>query len=449
MSGPKISIYEVFPKQNFINAIKQIIDCKKEINRAFDYFNVLEDQIQSLLSTFELINKREGSCCNEIALLDDLQKSISQKSQLFKRRVSNVQNIKMGDVKFIFADNRLTESKGILKKSQKLLKDISAAQKDVENILINMDKKALEFTREIENTIADEIAMRQMSDILECDLEDKKLEIKKQEIERELRIVSADSWCPIEFKNRIISADDALSKISSQEALNVFQAITLEPLIKQIKIAQANAASERKEYDKLYEQFSALCGAAGILEPEKNISLQQLKDKIAELEKQIVIQAQQSYISDCVNEAMVEMGYDIIGNRSVAKKSGKKFRNELYSYGDGTAVNVTYDSEGQIAMELGGLDRTDRLPTLDETNILCKEMESFCLDFKELEERIKAKGVVLKSRISMAPPSGEYAAIINISDYNVPADDNIEEITFHKKSSKPEAKHYMRTENKK
>ena len=116
---------------------------------------------------------------------------------------------------------------------------------------------------------------------------------------------------------------------------------------------------------------------------------------------------------------MEEMGYSVIGSREVTKKNGKHFRNELYTYGEGTAVNVTYSSDGKIAMELGGVDTTDRLPDAQETSVLCESMECFCDDFKEIEKRLLAKGVVLASRISMLPPSAEYAQIINTIDYKM------------------------------
>ena len=116
---------------------------------------------------------------------------------------------------------------------------------------------------------------------------------------------------------------------------------------------------------------------------------------------------------------MEEMGYIVIGSREVTKKNGKHFRNELYTYGEGTAVNVTYSSDGKIAMELGGVDTTDRLPNDQETSILCKSMELFCDDFKEIERRLLTKGVVLADRISLLPPDAEYAQIINTADYHM------------------------------
>ena len=75
-----------------------------------------------------------------------------------------------------------------------------------------------------------------------------------------------------------------------------------------------------------------------------------------------------------------------------------------------------------IAMELGGLAHEDRIPTEEECDILVDGMEEFCSDFEEIERRLSEKGVVLKSRIMLSPPTVEHAAIINAGDYEI-ADD--------------------------
>ena len=61
----------------------------------------------------------------------------------------------------------------------------------------------------------------------------------------------------------------------------------------------------------------------------------------------------------------------------------------------------------------------DRLPDANERVALRKTMESFCRDFHEIEERLSARGVILNSRLSMAPPEEAYAQIINLNDYEL------------------------------
>ena len=48
-------------------------------------------------------------------------------------------------------------------------------------------------------------------------------------------------------------------------------------------------------------------------------------------------------------QVMREMGYHVVGRREVVKKSGRKFRNELYHFSEGAVVNITYATNGQIA----------------------------------------------------------------------------------------------------
>ena len=143
-----------------------------------------------------------------------------------------------------------------------------------------------------------------------------------------------------------------------------------------------------------------------------------MKQNMTEIQTELEKSEEQAYISRSIDEVMLEMGYSLIGQRSVTKKSGKKFRNELYTFSEGTAVNITYSASGQITMELAGLDLSDRLPDADESRLLCEEMESFCGKFTEFERRLAEKGVFSK-HISILPPSSEYAQIINTNDYQM------------------------------
>ena len=68
-------------------------------------------------------------------------------------------------------------------------------------------------------------------------------------------------------------------------------------------------------------------------------------------------------------------------------------------------------------MELGKPDRVDRLPSDTETEMLVHEMEAFCHDFAEIEERLRAYGVEVADRITMLPPTAEHAQIINVEEY--------------------------------
>ena len=97
-------------------------------------------------------------------------------------------------------------------------------------------------------------------------------------------------------------------------------------------------------------------------------------------------------------------------------------------------------------MELGGVARQDRLPTDEETEILTRDMESFCGEFSEFERRMKEKGIIVGSRIALAPPTREYATIINVSDYEITNGAHAAEINARKKKTTPEKRVIRRDE---
>ena len=113
------------------------------------------------------------------------------------------------------------------------------------------------------------------------------------------------------------------------------------------------------EFEELETEYMVLCSQLHITSKKFVISessVAELKVEIAKLENELFEDGEQEYIADIIDKVMEEMGYDLIGNREVTKKSGKRFHDELYTFSEGTAVNIRYDNQGKIAMELGGID---------------------------------------------------------------------------------------------
>ena len=79
--------------------------------------------------------------------------------------------------------------------------------------------------------------------------------------------------------------------------------------------------------------------------------------------------------TESLDQVMYDMGYRVVGLIEVVKKSGRKFRNELFHFSEDSVNNVTYKAaNGQISMELGGADTCDREPSEEESSVLCDEM---------------------------------------------------------------------------
>lgn len=234
-----------------------------------------------------------------------------------------------------------------------------------------------------------------------------------------------------ELRRDISDAQQKLATIENEDFLHNFGSMTVAKLEKDCRSYSELRREIGEEYDRLLASYHALCEEAGQNPqgvPFSRSATERLTQLIAELEAQIVRSEEQSYISRCIDEVMEDMGYCLIGNRSVVKKSGAEFRSELYSFGEGTAVNVTYSSAGNITLELGGLDKTDRIPELTEADRLAEDMRSFCGRFSEFERRLLEKGVE-SEHISLLPPDAAYAQIINLSDYDITGEVSRREFT--------------------
>ena len=247
----------------------------------------------------------------------------------------------------------------------------------------------------------------------------------RSETEQRLAQMQRSDFLPRTYKDEISSAITRLKEITDDIFLKNFVAVSVNPIIKKADGFIAEYRQCRDEFDRLYAEYAVLCELYGYVAQEyvcSRSSIQTIEAEIERIKKAAAEDDEQAYISDCLDEVMVEMGYTVLGSREVTKRNGKRFRSELYSYGEGTAVNITYSADGKIVMELGGIDTSDRVPTAQETDKICDSMEQFCDDFKEIEKRLLAKGVVLADRVSLLPPDAQYAQIINTSDYSMEAE---------------------------
>lgn len=201
------------------------------------------------------------------------------------------------------------------------------------------------------------------------------------EIKFELEQMSENETLPGELKAQISVALGSVANITDSEYLKNFKAVTLQKI--------------KKSYKEFVEAFEA-----------------------ERLEK-LVLAEEQEYIAAAIDEVIVEMGYELLGGKQVLKKSGKLSKSELYAFDHNTSLLVTYSDDGKIAMEIGAPDNEDREPTEHEKARLAYDMEQFCGNFSEIEEKLAEKGIILKDRVAMFPPTVEYAQIFNTTDFEM------------------------------
>jgi len=410
MSGPKTSRYTLTPEQ------RRILEEQRRLERRIA---VASEKIKRSAKNVLLLG---GDFSEDCAVAEELCKRIGEDGGV-RERVEEIKSLA------VMID-------GIKKKADK---------SNVE--LLEADARTagdhLERARKLAHEIG-EISLRNRTELkkgLESDIDkgfstsfaDLKLPKEKtfSEILSERSIplekMKMNTFLP---KELLLSIEESLLRMRTfeeREFLENYYALNVTPLLKKCEDFISEYEKCKDEFESLYSEYVALCELYYYTAQEYVCSRESVKlltNEIERIKSEVEEDDERDYIMKCLDEVMEEMGYPVIGSRDVVKKNGKRFHSELYSYRDGTAINVTCSSDGRIAIELGGVDDSDRLPSPEEVSALCRSMDSFCGDFCKIEQRLKEKGVVVSERISLLPPSSEYAQIINADDYEtqVPVD---------------------------
>lgn len=405
MSGPKTSRYTLTPEQRRILAEQRELERRKSVaSESIRRYNKRLMQIGSMFSTAKQVS---GELMSRIGNDGGFADKIRELEGIISPIAPVISKTNSDDV--VSLENTSKTVAESLEKAEKLVTELSriSAQNEIE---LQTTLRA-EIDKGFKTSFADiEVASQ-------TDMSENKNKIRVQLLQMKGN-VNLSAELTVELEKTISNLD----AIDNEAFLKNYSSVTVSPLLKRCRQYLNEYEACHEQFETLYAEYIALCDLYFYVAQEYpccNASIEALKTEIKRIKDSVDADDEQAYISDCLDEVMEEMGYTVIGSREVTKKNGKHFRNELYTYGEGTAVNVTYSSDGKIAMELGGVDATDRLPNDHETVVLCESMEQFCDDFKEIEKRLFAKGIVLADRISLLPPSAEYAQIINTTDYNM------------------------------
>ena len=405
MSGPKSARDTLTPEQRRILA--EARECERKTKRELDKLQQHSGELASL-------KERLGTATTSIDMLVDRVGDGNEVQQSIRNSITQIKAI-------------IQESAGLSMQSG--LENLQAFNSKAKTVEENARKLAVQYenqsneinailSKKIEDSITGGMSIRIDDEIVKPQsyLESQKAKIKDALHEIQSSNVSSDLQ-----KEGIIILDRAQG-ITDDSFIDNYYAMTVLPYIKRCKAYEEQIKEYGEEFGELvskYRYYSEYLGMPVISFTFSMDTLNSLRHEVAELESQSAKIEEQQYISESLDQVMRDMGYNVVGSREVVKKSGRKFRNELYHFSEGSVVNVTYAANGQISMELGGVDTCDREPSEEESSVLCDEMVEFCDEFPEIERRLKEKGVVLMNRISMLPPAEEYAQIINVSDFNM------------------------------
>lgn len=451
MSGPKISVYDLnqVAKANLngqIRCERDCVACAQQINESLRQATSYRLQIENLITATDLMTNRGVKPPIGKEDLQKLAVRLRDESEIIRKKLEETKPVI--STKYEISEEALVQKKADLDRIRKLKKQAETLRNDLDAAIYQGKQSQAAVTSKIERSIAADLSGYFSFDDLAPSDDGPTAEELIGEIKNKLILMQKTNDLPRYLSGEISQALVSLEKVRTIESIRLFNSVTIKKLEIHISEYQAEIIHQKEEFADSLARYQALCAMLEKVPVAFSYSAEAsavLKQEIEAMEMIVIKQHEQQYISECVDQVMADMGYDLIGTRDVKKRNGKQFHNELYAFDEGTAVNVTYSSDGQIAMELGGLSREDRLPTTEETQVLTEDMESFCGEFAEFEKRLRAKGIVLSNRIAMSPPSADYVAIINVNDYSISTDKQFSEISVaHKKKTKAAEKKVLR-----
>ena len=436
MSGPKTSEYTLTPEQRAnLNAQNR---CDSSILACIERIRVLQNQLSVSFGSVQLYD----NCGNDesVALTNRLKEKMSEIESIKKSlsdRFDTMSGYQRPGV-ITISDEELSRKKAILEKLNTVKKETTKLLKDVEGCIKQSAELKSQISSDIQENLGDAFSLSwdvpQVPDT----------PVVKDDITTTLISLLSTPTLPLELRVKVQNAIDKANSIHNDDFIKNFNAVTVKPLVDECQDYIKNIEIYGAEFEELEAEYKILCADAHITPKMFTMSesgIAELKAEISKLEAEALENSEQEYIAEAIDEVMEEMGYDLIGSREVTKKSGKRFRDELYTFSEGTAVNIRYDNQGKIAMELGGIDKTDRLPSSSEASRLEDEMVAFCDKFTEFEKRLAAKGIICKNRVRHLPPKAEYAQIINSSDYDMKKE--VETFKAERRSEKTANKKYL------
>lgn len=391
MSGPKISRYSL--SAELVRVLEEQRGCELRLIIANEKINGVERR-----TSYRRKWVVEQNITVQSAPANDIPAEDTSREALLSQVDSLLSRI---EVKSVTSPEKTSETEGIVSQTETIPATNEATPKE-----------------ELHNTIGMG-ATPSFGDAVSSTFSQSSLQ--REEVLKQLEQLDIDIL-PQALKTKIYDTIQQLDLITDPTYLKNFIAVRVNPLIKQVDRIISEYEECQTEFESLYSEYVALCKMYSYVAQKYECShagIQSLRTELARINQVASKEDEQAYISDSLDKVMQEMGYSVLGTREVKKRNGKHFRNKLYSFEEGTAVNVTYSSDGKIAMELAGLDTCDRIPTSEETDILCESMEKFCDDFKKIEKQLQKKGIILVERVSLLPPDADYAQIINTSDYTM------------------------------
>lgn len=202
----------------------------------------------------------------------------------------------------------------------------------------------------------------------------------------------------IEIKNIINEKN-----ISENYKINI-----LEGFIKDIYAKENKYIEEEKRNKEILERYNDLFLSYEILNEKldkkktitKSEDITEIKRQINGLEVEVENlkgyigeKEDYEYVIESVDEAMNELGYNIISSE-VLKKVNRKIVDNIYEFDERSILNVFTSDNGTMMFEITGVsDKKREMSSLEKLKIK-ESMDSFCGEYEIIKKKLEKKGIV-------------------------------------------------------
>ena len=336
MSGPKSARYTLTPEQRRILA--EARERERKTKRELDKLQKHRRELASLKEKLVAATTSIDMLVDRVGEGNEIQQSISKSITQIETIIQEAAGFsKQSGLESLQSFN--TKAKTVEELARKIVAQYESQSSEINAAL----------SKNIEDSITEGMSIRIDDEIVkpQSHLESQKAKIK--DVLHEIQSLNISS----DLQKEGIAILKRAQEITDDSFIDNYYAMTVLPYIKRCKAYEEQIKEYGEEFDELvskHRYYSECLGMPVISFTFSMDTLNSLRHEVAELESLNAKIEEQQYISESLDQVMHDMGYNVVGSREVVKKSGRKFRNELYHFSEGSVVNVTY-----AAMTGGGV----------------------------------------------------------------------------------------------
>lgn len=419
MSGPKLSAYELEQRKRaeIANCQSRIVTIKSFALSAIQMIHsecITLERHQRIIESSSISENEKELAVNEIeSIVSTLKELVSEYNQIVDSPSGATLEDLKADCEKLSAARSQIDSKvsTIISSSSKYAGILNAAVEDLRSTMESPSFSIEEALAGLPQEPHDNHANERITDLSqkrEMVLDRAKKLLKRSDLHEQDKL-------------RVQKAIRRINDTKNDRELDEIASLVLGEIERSIK----KYSGLLSEYQQLINTRDVLAASLGLPkdttkmpENDKELadSITKIKEQIKQMEEAMLSRAEKQEISKCIDDAMRELGYELIGSQT---KGSRKSRFTLYNFHGTSGLQFVQREDGIIRVQVVGLANGEHVVTDAESNYLLHEQENFCKVYEQIVTTLEKKGLNPKiGTMKKNPPNKSFNAYVNVDDYN-------------------------------